>query len=201
MRKFFEKNKIFITIIIAGLIVGGVFWFFWPQTPKDFEELTGKTQACIDSGGVVGTGLCCESTGDFPDTCAIGACGCAPEYSHSVKICDCGKDKCFNGKQCVYFKETQEKEIISPASYHIENPPYYREDGFCWGASAIMLMMDHSLPENEVQNIRTVLKSGPGGTPDMFMGFHAFGVIDKVRIAYSNFSLIYNYCLESNICG
>ncbi len=83
-------------------------------------------------------------------------------------------------------KTLEPKEQLElPSTYHIENPSYYREDGFCWGGSAIMLMMDYGLPENEVQNIRTALKSGYGGTPDMFLGFDKFGVIDKVRIAYS----------------
>jgi len=79
------------------------------------------------------------------------------------------------------------KEVQQPVplAYHIENPPFYREDGFCWGASAIMLMMDYGLTEKEIQEFRTVLKNGYGGPPDMFMGFHDFGVIDKIRIAYS----------------
>ena len=165
------------------------------------KESNSRAQACIDSGGTITTSQCCESVGDFPGDCAIGACGCAPEYSREIKVCNCGEDKCFSGFKCTTREEAekellekseeieepkeQEKQSEIPTSYHIKNPPYYREDGFCWGASAIILMMDYGLPENEVQNIRTVLKSGPGGTPDMFMGFNDFGVIDKVKIAYS----------------
>ena len=77
----------------------------------------------------------------------------------------------------------EEREI--PSSYQIENPSYYREDGFCWGASAIMLMMDYGLEEEEIGEFREVLKSGLGGPPDMFMGFSEFGVIEKVKMAYS----------------
>ena len=58
-------------------------------------------QACVDSGGTVRTGMCCKSGGDFPDICAVGACGCAPDNSHEVKICDCGGGKCFDGNTCV----------------------------------------------------------------------------------------------------
>ena len=58
-------------------------------------------QGCIGSGGTVTTGLCCQSVGDFPSTCGIGACGCAPENSHQVNICDCGTGKCFDGSSCV----------------------------------------------------------------------------------------------------
>ncbi|MFW6149838.1 MAG: hypothetical protein ACOC6D_08265, partial [Atribacterota bacterium] len=77
----------------------------------------------------------------------------------------------------------RETEAI-PAAYHIENAPYYREDGFCWGASAIMLMIDYGLTEQEISEFRTVLKSGPGGPPDIFNGFKQFGVLNKARIAY-----------------
>jgi len=178
------------------------------------QESRENAQICIDSGGTVTTSQCCTSTNDFPDDCAIGACGCAPEYSHEVKVCNCGEGKCFSGFKCTTSTEAEreEKELLEklreaeemneqeepeqeepeqleqieiPLSYHIKNPPYYREDGFCWGASAIMLMIDYGLPENEVQNTRTVLKSGLGGTPDMFLGFGDFGVMDKIRIAYS----------------
>jgi cysteine-rich repeat protein len=58
-------------------------------------------QACIDSGGTIGSATCCLSAGDFPDTCAIGACGCPPDGSHEVAVCDCGAGWCFDGVQCV----------------------------------------------------------------------------------------------------
>lgn len=58
-------------------------------------------QECISSGGEIATGMCCNSVGDFPNTCNVGPCGCAPENSHLVNICDCGTDECFNGSICV----------------------------------------------------------------------------------------------------
>ena len=64
-----------------------------------FEE--SKEEACLSSGGQVTTSLCCELTEDYPNLCLIGPCGCSPEDSHEVKICDCGEDKCFNGSECV----------------------------------------------------------------------------------------------------
>ena len=63
-----------------------------------FEE--SKDEACVNSGGEVKTSLCCKTTGDYPNLCLIGACGCSPENSHQVKICDCGEGKCFNGDEC-----------------------------------------------------------------------------------------------------
>jgi hypothetical protein len=65
-----------------------------PQT-KIIEEL------CNASGGTVRTSLCCLGTGDFPDMCLIGACGCSLDNSHDVQICDCGNSKCWNGNECV----------------------------------------------------------------------------------------------------
>lgn len=60
-----------------------------------------KEQICIDSGGVVRIAMCCLSTNDFPNLCLIGACGCSLENSHEIKICDCGEEKCFDGKACM----------------------------------------------------------------------------------------------------
>lgn len=65
------------------------------------SESARKEQACAISGGTIKTSLCCQSSGDFPNSCLIGACGCAPSASHEVKICDCGEDKCFDGIECV----------------------------------------------------------------------------------------------------
>lgn len=98
-------------------------------------------------------------------------------------------------------KEKQKETI--PLSYHIKDAPYYREDGFCWGASAMMLMMYEGFNEEKVQEFRIILKSGPGGPPDMFRGFSEFGVVDKVHIAYSNdyikeYADFYNYQILTN---
>jgi hypothetical protein len=55
---------------------------------------------CLASGGTVGTAKCCDSTGPFPNTCAVGACSCAPGLSHDVPVCNCGAGKCFDGTTC-----------------------------------------------------------------------------------------------------
>ncbi len=60
-----------------------------------------KEQSCLLSGGVIGAAFCCKSSGDFPSSCLIGACGCSAANSYQVKTCDCGADKCFNGTSCV----------------------------------------------------------------------------------------------------
>jgi len=54
-------------------------------------------QGCLASGGTVTSAMCCASIGDFPDTCAIGACGCAPAASHAVHVCECAAGSCFDG--------------------------------------------------------------------------------------------------------
>ncbi len=58
-------------------------------------------RACLDSGGTVTTALCCAAVDEFPDTCAVGACGCSPGASHEVRVCDCGSGSCFDGTGCV----------------------------------------------------------------------------------------------------
>jgi hypothetical protein len=65
------------------------------------EEEASKEKACIDSGGRVSAGMCCGSVDDFPNLCTVGACGCSPDSSHEVKVCECGEGRCFNGSVCV----------------------------------------------------------------------------------------------------
>jgi len=100
-------------ITLSELIPDTVYYFIVNSTDEagnneisEEEEFTTLSlsemeQACIDSGGTVSTSMCCESTNDFPNTCVVGACGCALEDSHEVKVCECGTDKCFDGTECV----------------------------------------------------------------------------------------------------
>ena len=63
--------------------------------------LSPAEQGCLNSGGTVASAMCCAGTGDFPDTCAVGACGCSPNASHAVRVCTCGAESCFDGSRCV----------------------------------------------------------------------------------------------------
>lgn len=67
--------------------------------PTDTDS-SALAAACTSSGGTLSTGLCCSSTPDFPNTCAVGACGCAPMYSHAVQICECPQNTCWDGATC-----------------------------------------------------------------------------------------------------
>jgi len=71
------------------------------EAPTATPTLSPAERGCIESGGVVETSMCCLSTGDFPNMCLPGPCGCAPDQSHQVKVCDCGAGMCFDGEQCV----------------------------------------------------------------------------------------------------
>ena len=84
------KKIIFILIIIAIIAAGLIFWL-WPANSE---------KGCTLSGGTIGTSLCCKLTSDFPNSCAIGACGCSPANSREVKTCACGEGQCFNGRKC-----------------------------------------------------------------------------------------------------
>ena len=73
---------------------------------KDEDAMTsdadaGPADGCSASGGTVTTSHCCASVADFPNTCAIGACGCALAASHNVKACECPDGECFDGEHCV----------------------------------------------------------------------------------------------------
>jgi len=91
------KNLIILIIVVC---VGYLTYQYFTQS-QETEDKIGE--ACINSGGEVRTSLCCKSAGDYPNLCLIGPCGCSPDNSHNVKICDCGEDKCFDGEKCVEF--------------------------------------------------------------------------------------------------
>jgi hypothetical protein len=47
-------------------------------------------ERCTSTGGTVSTASCCANgTASFPDTCSIGACGCAPADSRLMNTCNC----------------------------------------------------------------------------------------------------------------
>ncbi len=74
----------------------------------------------------------------------------------------------------------------SPLVYHIEDAPFYSEENWCWGSSALMLLMDRGFTEDEVQEARNIIKTrGRGGPPDMFIALQEYDLIDDVRIVYS----------------
>jgi hypothetical protein len=70
-------------------------------SPQFQVTVGSQDNGCVESGGTVSTANCCQSSGNFPNTCLIGACGCAPEYSHEVSVCVCPDDMCFDGTMCV----------------------------------------------------------------------------------------------------
>ena len=58
-------------------------------------------QICTASGGIVKNGTACKSVDSYPNTCAIGSQGCSPDNSHSVLVCECPAEQCWNGNGCV----------------------------------------------------------------------------------------------------
>jgi hypothetical protein len=66
-----------------------------------FEVQPPPAESCLQSGGTVSTGLCCQAVEFFPNTCTTGACGCAPDASHEVDVCICPTNTCFDGESCV----------------------------------------------------------------------------------------------------
>jgi hypothetical protein len=97
-----------IVIILAIIVGGGALWYakrpeqsYQPVEIQKIEKKSTQEQGCLNSRGTVSTSLCCKSSGDFPNLCLIGACGCSPDNSHRVRVCDCGTARCFNGNECV----------------------------------------------------------------------------------------------------
>lgn len=102
-KTIFQKIYFVIIIILVVLTLIIVIYTFVNKNKESAleEGFDESLIACQMSGGQVATSSCCLSATDYPNTCLIGACGCAPENSHEIKICDCGVDKCFNGNECV----------------------------------------------------------------------------------------------------
>lgn len=102
-------KKIFKIIFTLAVVVAALYLVMYYMGPRE-ESVTDKEQACTDSGGAVRTSLCCEATGDFPNLCLVGPCGCSPDNSHEVKICDCGEG-CFDGSKCVQQEFSEGEEV------------------------------------------------------------------------------------------
>ena len=103
-----------IIIVILVLITAFLFYYSYTSVGPDVsysQELvvTSKNQtqvvtlikACKNSGGTIATSTCCDSASSFPNLCLIGACGCSPDNSREIKVCNCQEGKCFDGKTCV----------------------------------------------------------------------------------------------------
>jgi len=129
-------SKTIIAIIIIIIVAGLGYWIY--QSTLTPEGLTEKEQACVNSGGTISTSLCCKSTSDFPNLCLIGPCGCSPDNSHEIKICDCGPDKCFDGNECItieeetadwktYRNEEYGFEIRYPPEYDVDNQSRWQD--------------------------------------------------------------------------
>ncbi|MDD5417112.1 MAG: hypothetical protein PHU12_04015 [Candidatus Aenigmarchaeota archaeon] len=88
------KKLIIVFVLIVMIFISGC---IQQATPPEISKEQGH---CISSGGTVTTAMCCLSSEDFPRMDLIGACGCSPENSHEVKICDCG-EKVWNGDACI----------------------------------------------------------------------------------------------------
>ena len=98
------------------------------QTPTPQPTLT-RDDLCAQSGGTVKMRPCCMLADDFPDTCLIGACGCSPDNSHQVKVCDCGEGKCWDISQnaCITNSQTHgQPGNVSPS--HPQNGTYVGMD-------------------------------------------------------------------------
>ena len=131
-----------IVVVLAAVVGGGVLILekelsisppeiLWislhsnDQTTSTICENCGENAAdieksCIESGGIVATSSCCLSSTDFPNSCFINSCVCQGADSKEVKICDCGKGKCFNGKECI----TPENKL------NTNNWETYRNEGY-----------------------------------------------------------------------
>jgi hypothetical protein len=95
----FKKNSILILFIGIILIAAAYFSYHWFFAAMPTEENPLKA-ACLASGGTISSSICCDTASDFPNSCAIGACGCSPENSREIQTCACPAGQCFDGSKC-----------------------------------------------------------------------------------------------------
>lgn len=100
------RESVFLALLLAAAVaVSGCTVPTSPGPGQDnnviIKDVAEREQACKDAGGTVRTLVCCMGTGDFPNLCLLGPCGCDPVQSEDTRICDCGEGRCFNGTACV----------------------------------------------------------------------------------------------------
>lgn len=147
---------------------------------EEVFERTTEEQACIDSGGTVAASMCCKSTEDFPNLCLIGPCGCSPDNSHQIKICDCGADKCFNGNECVIFEPGDET-----AKCEFNEMIFYFRSGCGWCQKVKDDGTISKIEELGVKVTQIDVKIGP--VEHEFSGVPTFVINEKVYVGYRTF--------------
>jgi hypothetical protein len=58
-------------------------------------DAAGLATLCTATRGEISESKCCANTANFPDTCVVGACTCAPNASKSTPTCTCANG-CFD---------------------------------------------------------------------------------------------------------
>jgi len=144
------------------------------------NNLPSGTRACVDSGGTVSTSLCCKSTTDFPNLCLIGPCGCSPDNSHQVKICDCGPNKCFDGNECVNFEPEGET-----AKCEFDEMVFYFRSGCGWCQKVKDDGTISNIEELGVTVTQVDTKVGP--VEHEFPGVPTFVINKEVYVGYRTF--------------
>jgi len=68
----------------------------------DGDASPSAEELCTSTGGTVGTSFCCANVISFPDSCAIGACGCGPaNATTAIPVCNCPSGCFTSGVGCV----------------------------------------------------------------------------------------------------
>ena len=198
-----------IILILAIIIVGGLgYWIYQSMTvPEEPPEgLTVKEQVCIDAGGTVSTSLCCKSSDDFPNLCLIGPCGCSPENSHQVKICECGPDRCFDGNQCIPAKLTNGDETADWEIYRNEegryefrypkdfNQKYIKEHD--WPPRITVRLFDPNFFCENLERVKTPI--GYGKQQEVVLNGSKYCVLIVSEGTAGTSYITYNYVTEKN---
>ena len=104
MKKIFLIAVVFILFVFIGVVVflvKNIGQYSGGEKEGIEDRMISGKEACLNSGGKVSIISCCNSTGDFPNTCLAEICDCLTKDSDEIQVCDCGLDRCFDGEKCL----------------------------------------------------------------------------------------------------
>jgi len=124
-------QTIAVVLVISLAVVFAVSFSFFKTSNIYFPTSTttsAESSDCINAGGTVANAQCCLAVGDFPNNCLIGACGCSPDNSHQVKVCQCAEEKCWNGASCISAnQQTQTSTQLQSSTTTTTHRPFYQQ--------------------------------------------------------------------------
>lgn len=177
----------------------GMYYFDGKCYPVDNINSDALMNLCLNTGGAIGSGSCCGSVGDFPDSCLVGACGCSPEYSHEVKTCNCPQGMCFDQNRGCKIREQVVTTTTLPIYYGQMWIDYLKEKCATYSCQGYNYYIHVNCAEGHKENLTNTLDVNlPEQEWDRFVRWKISTVsIFKCSIIDSNSTFVSIECIGS----